>query len=92
MKDKNHLIPDREKNLVNDRNQKLFNITENTDEECLMTKEEISIFLKVSIKTIDKKVSMNEIPIIKVGRLVRFRKKEVLAWLLENNRGNNGDI
>jgi excisionase family DNA binding protein len=30
---------------------------------------------------IDKKVHLNEIPFMKVGRLVRFSKNKVLAWV-----------
>lgn len=59
--------------------EKIFNIQ--IEEERLLTKKEIAYFLNVSIKTIDKKVSLNEMPFLKIGRLVRFDKKEVLAWL-----------
>lgn len=58
---------------------KLFNNSIN--DEKLLTKNELAIFLNVSKKTIDKKVSLKEIPFIKIGRLVRFDKKEVQAWL-----------
>ena len=51
-----------------------------TESERLLTKQEIADFLRVSIKMIDRKVSLNEIPYLKIGRLVRFSKKEVLAW------------
>lgn len=49
-------------------------------DEKLLTKKEIADFLNVSIKTIDKKVCLNEIPYFKIGRLVRFSKKKVLTW------------
>ena len=54
------------------------------DDERLLTKLEIATFLNVSIKMIDRKVSMNEIPYLKIGRLVRFSKKKILAWAEEN--------
>lgn len=54
------------------------------DDEKLLTKQEIADFLNVSIKMIDRKVMMNEIPHLKVGRLVRFSKAVVLAWAEEN--------
>lgn len=53
--------------------------------ETLMTKKEIANFLNVSVKTIDKKVHMNEIPFMKIGRLVRFSKSSIQAWLLGNS-------
>jgi len=54
------------------------------DDERLLTKTEIASFLSVSIKMIDRKVSMNEIPYFKIGRLVRFSKKKILAWAEES--------
>lgn len=65
-------------------NKKLFN-NQIMDEEKLLTKKEIAEFLNISIKTIDKKVHMNEIPYMKVGRLVRFSKSRILAWVEGNN-------
>lgn len=55
------------------------------EDDRLLTKQEIANFLNVSVKMIDKRVHMNEIPYIKVGRLVRFSKSRVLAWATENN-------
>ena len=55
------------------------------DDEKLLTKKEIADFLNVSIKMIDRKVSLNEIPYLKIGRLVRFDKKKVRAWAEGNN-------
>lgn len=54
-------------------------------EERLLTKEDIANFLNVSIKKIDRLVSMEEIPFYKIGRSVRFSKKGVLAWIKETN-------
>lgn len=71
------------KNLVPEL-QKLFEIQKNVDER-LLTKKEIADFLNVSVKMIDRKVSMNKIPFLKIGRLVRFDKKRVLAWAEESN-------
>lgn len=55
------------------------------EEETLLTKKEIAKFLSVSVKMIDRKVHMNEIPFLKIGRLVRFSKKRILAWAEGNN-------
>lgn len=62
---------------------KFFEI-QKVDDERLLTKKELANFLNVSIKMIDKKVYMNEIPYLKVGHLVRFSKKKVLAWAEES--------
>lgn len=55
------------------------------EDEKLLTKKEIAKFLGISIKTIDKKVHLNEIPFMKIGRLVRFSKSKILAWAEGNN-------
>lgn len=49
-------------------------------DERLLDKREISEFLGVSVKMIDRKVMLNEIPYLKIGRLVRFSKQKVLRW------------
>lgn len=54
------------------------------DDERLLTKKEIAYFLNVSVKMIDRKVLLGEIPFYKVGSLVRFRKSEILTWAHEN--------
>lgn len=66
------------------RDSQFFEI-QKTDIERLLTKKEIADFLSVSVKMIDRKVSMNEIPFLKIGRLVRFDKKSVRAWAEESN-------
>lgn len=50
------------------------------DDERLLTKKELASFLNVSVKMIDRRVLLNEIPYHKIGFLVRFSKKDVLAW------------
>lgn len=54
------------------------------NDDRLLTKKEIADFLNVSVKMIDRKVLMDEIPYLKIGRLVRFSKKKVLAWAEES--------
>ena len=63
-------------------NNEFFNIQIMEDDK-LLTKKEIANFLNVSTKMIDRKVHMNEIPFLKIGRLVRFSKRRVLAWAEE---------
>jgi len=72
-------IKDNSHRKVYTSHSQLFEI-QNMDNERLLTKQEIADFLNVSVKMIDRKVSLNEIPYLKIGRLVRFRKQEVLAW------------
>lgn len=71
------------RNNYNKADNRLFEI-QIMDDEKLLTKKEIASFLNVSIKMIDRKVLMNEIPYLKIGKLVRFSKKKVLAWAEES--------
>lgn len=71
-------------NKDKNQNNQLFKNSIIEDEK-LLTKKEIAAFLNVSVKTIDKKVHMKEIPYLKVGRLVRFSKSRILAWAEESN-------
>lgn len=75
---------DNKKNLVRPSPNEFFKI-QIVEDEKLLTKTEIAEFLNVSVKMIDRKVYMNEIPFLKIGRLVRFSKKKILAWANENN-------
>jgi excisionase family DNA binding protein len=72
-----------DKSLPNSYTEGQFFENQTTDNERLLTKKEIAVFLNVSVKMIDKKVFMNEIPYLKVGKLVRFSKQRVLAWAEE---------
>ena len=68
------------KTKVGSPEKPLFEISNIEDE--LLTKEEIARFLKVSIKMIDKMVSMNDIPHCKIGKLVRFSKQMVMEKMI----------
>jgi excisionase family DNA binding protein len=53
-------------------------------EEELLTREEVAKFLKVSETTVYRLVKNKQLPAIKVGKgktFVRFRKRDVLAFL-----------
>ena len=47
----------------------------------LLTIKEISELLQIRVSTLYKWVHMELIPHVKVGRAVRFREKDVAAWL-----------
>lgn len=47
----------------------------------LMSVEELAAYLGVSKDGIYRKTAGNEIPFVKVGRLVKFRRSEVDRWL-----------
>lgn len=53
----------------------------------LMTVEDVSIFLKISKKTIYNLVSQGRMPSVKVGGALRFRRSEIEDWV-GKSRGN----
>lgn len=53
--------------------------------EEILTKEELSTYLKVTERTIDR-LRKKGMPFLKVGDSVRFKKDAVLKWLEENSQ------
>lgn len=47
----------------------------------LLTKAELMEYLRISRGTVDKLIKRREVPFIKLGKKVLFRKKEIDAWL-----------
>ena len=50
--------------------------------EKLMTRKEVSEYLKICISCVDR----TGIPNFKIGRSVRYRKSDVDNWLIKNTR------
>ena len=55
--------------------------------EKLMTPEEAAELLRLSVYTLQEYARNGVIPAIKVGRVWRFSKSELTAWLLEQHSG-----
>jgi excisionase family DNA binding protein len=53
--------------------------------EEILTKEELTTYLKVTERTIDR-LRKKGMPFLKVGDTVRFQKDAVLKWLEENSQ------
>ncbi|MCQ2588731.1 MAG: helix-turn-helix domain-containing protein [Treponema sp.] len=53
-----------------------------TVNEKLMTRKEVSEYLKICISCVDR----TGIPNFKIGRSVRYRKSDVDNWLIKNTR------
>ena len=54
----------------------------------LLTRKELAKLLKISEKTIDRLREGRKIPFCKVGRSIRFNKKDVLEYLEQNKAGS----
>ncbi len=77
--EKNMQLPFNQKHRCANDSEQLFD--NRISEDKLLTKTDVSKIINVSIKTIDKLVCKKEIPFIKIGRLVRFDRREIENWL-----------
>ena len=50
-------------------------------ENDLLTKEDVEAYLRIGRRTLDRLIKAREIPFIKLGRRVLFRKTDIDAWL-----------
>ena len=53
----------------------------------MLTKPELSEWLKVSIPTVDRLMKQG-MPYIKIGKAVRFEQEDVKKWLEEQQKNN----
>lgn len=56
----------------------------NTPPTCLMTYEEVSAVLRLSVRTLRALVSASEIPVVRFGRQVRFEPHAIRAYIEAN--------
>lgn len=54
--------------------------------ERLLKVEELAAFLAVPKSWVYSQTSSGDIPCVRVGRYIRFRRGDVLAWLAANGR------
>jgi excisionase family DNA binding protein len=57
--------------------------------ERLMTLEEISDYLQISIHTLYKMAQQDRIPAFKITNKWRFRKSEIDSWIEKNRKKDN---
>lgn len=55
--------------------------------EALMTVAEVSEYLRCSVSMVRRLARGSQIPYFRVGRLVRFRRSDVDAWLAAHHEG-----
>jgi len=56
----------------------------------LMTAADVAGFLAVSLSTVRGWVARDEIPVVRIGRLVRFRRRDVDRWLEHRSGSSEG--
>ncbi|MBY0316343.1 MAG: helix-turn-helix domain-containing protein [Bdellovibrionales bacterium] len=50
-------------------------------EECLVSKEQLSEKLDISVSFVNKLMRIEGLPHVKLGKLVRFRISDIQSWL-----------
>lgn len=55
--------------------------------EGLMTSRDVARYLRCSVTTIRRLVARADIPYFRLGKMVRFRRTEVDAWLVLHHEG-----
>jgi excisionase family DNA binding protein len=62
------------------------------EQDKIFTIQEASVFLNLARQTLYGFTSKNEIPFIKRGKKLYFRKTDLEKWLLEGKRKSNSEI
>ncbi len=58
--------------------------------EEVMTVPEVAEYLRVNPQTVYRKAKSGELPAVRIGRAIRFRRSELENWL--KNLSRNGNI
>ena len=66
--------------------------SDNHKQDKILSIQEATIFLNLAKQTIYGFTSKNEIPFIKRGKKLYFRKLDLESWLLEGKRKSNTEI
>lgn len=78
--------------LLLELSSKISNPTNPTDQEKLMGIDELSEYLKLAKPTIYQKTSSREMPSIKIGKRLYFKKSDIDSWLIQGRRKSNFEI
>ena len=62
------------------------------DEEVFMNVKDVARFLKVETAVVHSACSKGEIPFLKIGKLYKFKKNDVLNWLEKDKESKVVDV
>ncbi|MBI3615048.1 MAG: helix-turn-helix domain-containing protein [Candidatus Omnitrophica bacterium] len=51
----------------------------------VMTVSEVAEYLRVNPQTVYRKAKVGELPAVRIGRAIRFRRSELDAWMKESS-------
>ena len=55
----------------------------------VMTVSEVAEYLRVNPQTVYRKAKAGELPAVRIGRAIRFRRSELDAWLKSLSAGSS---
>lgn len=70
------------------RTENRYDHCTNTLFENLLTYDQLSDLLRVSVKTLRDWVYKRKIPFLKVGKLIRFKRSEIELWITRKENPN----
>lgn len=71
---------------MNDNREEVIRMEQALHADRLMSVEDVAEFLQVRQSWVYGKVASGELPHVRVGRYLRFRRQEVLEWLARRER------
>lgn len=66
---------------------KIIGVPPAPDMAALLTFKQGAEFLAVSARTLWTLVNSGQLPHVRIGRLIRFRREALVDWTLDNERG-----
>lgn len=61
-----------------------------TEADTLLNADEVAAMLGVNRSWVERSVKRGEMPVIRLGRYLRFRRESVDAWIKTRERRENG--
>jgi excisionase family DNA binding protein len=80
------------RSLVEQMHETLKMTLQSHADERIMSAKEVADFLNIDINLIYSKCSKGELPFFKAGKLIKFKKTEIITWMRKQNRTDPGSI
>lgn len=67
------------------RNQTTLNASDLLFENQILTVREAAKLLRISVRTLQKRVSQRTVPFKRIGKCVRFSRDQLLGWIAKGD-------
>lgn len=79
------LPPLADQSSTSQKNQPALNASPQLFENQILTVREAAALLKVSVRTLQKRVSNRTIPFKRIGKCVRFSSSQLIEWIAKGD-------